>query len=393
MLIIQDKRIDSTAAETESVAADFAMHRRRSRALGLGNLVSLVAEAMIPSLTTAPAVIARFGARCDLRGRAAAPLVVKRNPSYFASMRNEEAAIGVSREFLGAYQRLQEQTGVGSYARIDSLEAGWEYRVEVADYDVTVPALPREADGMCVVQLSDLHVGRLVRSGDVRRIAEFVSTLQPNAIVLTGDLVFQPSSPEELGRALGYIRALSPSAGVYATLGNHDHWDGAAQVRAALQANGIALLHNENCEITPGVRLAGIDDLLAGQPDLPAALRGIPPDAFVILLSHNPNILPQATSRNLLILSGHTHGAQLKFAWQDFASTTHPDLYAHLATVFETVGYVKRGGNVDGLGCWRYMEGWYAAGKALMYVSRGIGMVRPPYRINCPAEIVAFHLR
>ena len=164
-------------------------------------------------------------------------------------------------------------------------------------------------------------------------------------------------------------------------------------VREALHASGITVLDNENRELMPGLRLAAIDDMLAGQPDLDAALRDIPHDVFTLLLSHNPNVLPQAAGRSMVIFSGHTHGAQLKFAWQDFASTTHPDLYAHLSTAFETVGYVKRGGNADGLGCWRYMDGWYEAGMARMYVNRGLGMVRPPYRVNCPAEVAAFHLR
>lgn len=393
MVIIQNRGVDLDPAEAENTTADFSMHRRRLRSRGLANLISLVAEAMVPSLKPASPVPGCYGAKFAVCDTSVTSLGVKRNASRFTCIRNENTVMGVSREFLGAYQMMQTQTAMGSYARIDSLEAGWEYRVELTDYDIIVPALPREMDGARIVQLSDLHIGRFVKPDDIRQVAAFVSALRPDLIVMTGDHVFQPESAGEFQQALGHIRALSPALGIYATMGNHDYWDGASMVRGVLRASDITLLSNENREVVPGIWLAGIDDLLAGQPDLVETLRGIPQDAVTVLLSHNPNILPQAAGHALVILSGHTHGAQLKFAWQDFASTTHPDLYAHLATAFETVGYAKRGGNLDGLGCWRYMEGWYEAGKARMYVSRGLGMVRPPYRVNCPAEIATFQLK
>ena len=190
MLIFQDRRVDPATTDVESVASDFALHRRQSRSLGLGGLVDRVAQAMIPSLKQASPELGHYGARLVVRDATVAPLTVKQNPSRYESIRNETDPIGVSREFLGAYQLIQSQNSVAPYARIDSLEAGWEYRVEVTDYELVVPSLPHEADGICIVQLSDLHIGRFVRAEDVRQVARFVSVLHPSLIVMTGDQRF-----------------------------------------------------------------------------------------------------------------------------------------------------------------------------------------------------------
>lgn len=318
---------------------------------------------------------------------------VHQNESRFVTIRSEGAPVGMSQDLLNAYSTAQRERSAHPYDGIDSLNPGWEYRIEMTDYDVTVPSLPPRIDGLHIALLTDLHIGQFIKDDDVRQMAEFASSLQPDLVVLTGDIVFHPESRERLKTALQYIASIPARFGILATLGNHDHWDGIGVVVEALRATGIPLLDNENWEITPGLWLAGIDDLLAGRPDLASTLHGIPDHAATVLLSHNPNILSQVADRSLVVLAGHTHGGQVRFAGQDFSSLNRPNLYAHLITAFETVGYVKRGGNPEGLGCWRYMEGWFQAENARMYVSRGLGLVRPPYRVNCPAELTLLRLR
>lgn len=315
------------------------------------------------------------------------------NESRFVSIRNEGSAPGVSGEINNAYRAIQEQTGVMNHIEVDSLEAGWDYRIEITDFDVVVPSLPRYLDGLRIAHLADLHVGQFVGVDDVRQIAGFVASLRPDVVVITGDHVFHQDSQDGLESALGHLASLPATLGIYATMGNHDHWDGIDTVRDALSNVGITMLDNENREISAGLWLAGIDDLLAGRPDLEATLAGIPSHAATVLLSHNPLVIPQTADRPLLVLSGHTHGGQVRFAGQDFSSTERPDLYAHLMTAFETVGYVKRQGNLEGIGAWRYMEGWYQPDVARAYVSRGLGVVRPPFRVNCPAELTLLRLR
>ena len=114
---------------------------------------------------------------------------------------------------------------------------------------------------------------------DLRRYADQVIALQPDLFVLTGDYItnsiaFLPECVEEMAR-------VSARYGTFATLGNHDHWyTGPGDATAVFRQHGIPLLRNTHRVIhTPEgpFAVAGIDDLHAGQPDLEAALRGLPP--------------------------------------------------------------------------------------------------------------------
>ncbi len=300
---------------------------------------------------------------------------------------------GISRYLHQAYATFQNQSNAASYWNVDSLAPGWEYRIEVTDFSVTMPSLPGTLDGLKIAHLTDLHVGRFVKAADVRRIAQMVASLKPDLIVMTGDLVFHHRSKDELVDALRPFATLPARLGIYATLGNHDYWQDSSEVMEALRTANIRVLRNESAEVAPGLWLAGLDDLLAGEPDAAATLRNVPAGAATILLSHNPNVLPQVAHRPLLVLAGHSHGGQVRLPFQDFGQTDHPGLYARLMTAFETVGFLRRGGNRDGIGCWRYMSGWYEEGRARMYVGRGLGLVRPAFRLNCPAELTLIRMK
>ena len=372
---------------------NFSRRRRWLLTVGLVSLVGLGTKAISFKPTQALSASRRYGGLFDVDSTASGATHVQQNESSFVTISSEGDPAGIPQDVLNAYDATRRDGIADPYSGIDSLNPGWDYRIEMTDFDVIVPSLPPRLDGLRVALLTDVHVGQFVKDSDVRQMSGFAASLQPDLVVLTGDIVFRQESAEQLGTALRYLASIPARFGVFATLGNHDHWDGVAEVVDGLRTAGIPLLDNENREITPGLWLAGIDDLLAGQPDLTSTLRGIPNHAATILLSHNPNILPQVADRALVVLSGHTHGGQVRFAGQDFNSITRPNLYAHLMTIFETIGFVKRGGNAEGLGTWRYVEGWYQAEDARMYVGRGLGVVRPPYRVNCPAELTLLRLR
>jgi uncharacterized protein len=300
---------------------------------------------------------------------------------------------GLSRYLQQAYATFQQQSAVASHWNVDSLAPGWEYRVEVTDFSVTTPNLPKVLDGLKIAHVTDLHIGRFVKADDVQRIAQMVTSLKPDLVVITGDLVFHHRSKDELVTALRPLGDLPARLGIYATLGNHDYWQDSSEVMESLRDTGIRILRNESAEVTSGLWLAGLDDMLAGEPDAAATLRNVPPGAATILLSHNPNVLPQVAHRPLLVLAGHSHGGQVRLPFQDFGQNDHPGLYARLMTAFETVGFLRRGGNRDGIGCWRYMSGWYEEGYARMYVGRGLGLVRPAFRLNCPAELTLIRMK
>lgn len=116
------------------------------------------------------------------------------------------------------------------------------------------------------------------------------------------------------------------------------------------------------------IAIAGIDDLRVGRPDLGQALKGLNPTLPTILLSHRPEIFPQAAARNIgLTVSGHYHGGQVKVSALGLSISL-----AHLLS--------------------SYPEGLYRLRKSHLYVNRGLGTTGTPVRVNASPEITLFHL-
>ena len=262
------------------------------------------------------------------------------------------------------------RAGVGGLAAAPFLLSGYGAAYAAKAYRVQKLNLPF-GRRVRVVQLTDIHSGIYMSREEMRRYAEQANALQPDVFVLTGDFIsnsmlFLPPCVEEMAR----VRA---RYGCFATLGNHEHWYGQPdEVQAVFGRHGIPLLQNSHRVIqTPEgpFAVAGIDDLRSGDPDLPAALRGIAPGIPTILLSHRPEIFPQAAAGGIaLTLSGHYHGGQIKL------SLPGGDLsIAHLRTP--------------------YPEGLYRINDSHLYVSRGIGTTFTPVRLNAPPEVTLLHLK
>ena len=221
-----------------------------------------------------------------------------------------------------------------------------------------------------VVQLTDIHAGIFMTREMMRRYVDQVIALKPDLFVLTGDYisnstVFFPGFVEEMAR-------VQSRYGTFATMGNHEHWCGElSYYRNLFERHGIRLLQNAHQVIQTDQNtfaVAGIDDLRWGQPDLDAALRGLKPNLPVLLLSHRPEIFPEAAEHRIpLTLSGHYHGGQIKL------SLPGGDVsLAHLRTP--------------------YPEGHYRINASHLYVSRGIGTTFTPVRLNAPPEVTLFKL-
>lgn len=111
------------------------------------------------------------------------------------------------------------------------------------------------------------------------------------------------------------LAKLNPRHGIFAILGNHDHWTDAAVVKQGLAENGIDLLHNHGVLLNESqLFLAGVDDLWSGEPDIEAALADWREDVPTILLAHEPDFADVflGDGRIQLQLSGHTHGGQVR---------------------------------------------------------------------------------
>jgi len=221
-----------------------------------------------------------------------------------------------------------------------------------------------------LVQLTDIHAGIYMNRQQMRRYVDRVIALQPDLFVLTGDYIsnslsFLPGCLEEMAR----VRA---RYGMLAILGNHEHWyAGLDKLQELFARFGVPLLQNEHRLIRTEhgvIAVAGIDDLRNGTPDLNAALHGLDRSIPTILLSHRPEIFPQAALRGLsLTLSGHYHGGQIKLGRPGVGVSL-----AHLRTP--------------------YPEGLYRNGASRLYVSRGIGTTFTPVRLNVPPEVTLIRL-
>ncbi|HID05613.1 MAG TPA: metallophosphoesterase [Armatimonadetes bacterium] len=170
-----------------------------------------------------------------------------------------------------------------------------------------------------IATLSDIHIRRADSSiNHARRAIQMVRASAPDVVCLLGDYVTGCAGIAHLESVLVTLRA---PLGVYAVLGNHDHWADAEGVAKALRRAGIQVLNNANIAIAKDnvqFYLVGIDDLWSGKPDWDAAFANVPADAVIILLSHNPDaILTEYAKRARLVLSGHTHAGQVAFigAW------------------------------------------------------------------------------
>ena len=221
-----------------------------------------------------------------------------------------------------------------------------------------------------VVQLSDIHAGLYMTRKEMRHFADQVNLLQPDLFVLTGDYIsnsmkFLPSCVEEMSR----VRA---RYGTFAIMGNHERWYGRqSPILAMFHQHRITFLLNTHKVIRSAqgpFAVAGIDDLLAGYPDLEAALQGLDAAIPTILLSHRPEIFPRAAAQGIpLTLSGHYHGGQIKLRLPGADISL-----AHLRTP--------------------YPEGLYRRQDSHLYVNRGIGTTFTPIRLNARPEVTVLNL-
>jgi len=261
------------------------------------------------------------------------------------------------------------QAGVGGLAAAPMMLSGYGAAYAAKSYDVQELTLPF-GRSLRVVQLTDIHAGIYMNREEMRCYADQVIALQPDLFVLTGDFIsnsmsFLPGCVEEMAR----VRA---RYGTFATLGNHEHlWGRPNEIQAILRQYRVSLLTNAHQVIQTEqgpFAVAGIDDLRAGQPDLEAAMRGLDPATPTLLLSHMPEIFPQAAAYGIpLTLSGHYHGGQIKLSLP--------------------------GGDISMAHLWTpYPEGLYRINASHLYVSRGIGTTFTPVRLNAPPEVTLFHL-
>jgi predicted MPP superfamily phosphohydrolase len=242
------------------------------------------------------------------------------------------------------------------------------YRLTIEHHQIYLRRLPRELDGFRIVQLSDIHHSTFTSSEIIERAVRTASNLQPDIIALTGDYISKNREyAAPCAELLGRLRARH---GVYAVLGNHDHWTDASLITDLFRAEGMTVLVNQGIRFEKNGAafwLAGVDDTMVGLEDLSLALAGSRADEMKLLLAHNPIVLRRAARAGVdLVLSGHTHGGQVSLRPERSAS-----------------GRPRR----------RVLKGLVREGETQIYVTRGLGTVVLPVRFGCPPEVSLLELR
>lgn len=272
----------------------------------------------------------------------------------------------------------------------------------VTELEIPIKGLSESLNGFLMVQMADLHTGVYTSMELIEKVISFVTTLNPNLILHTGDfvhtgrrdfreLLFKTLGPnisrfrhykrlariysKELGAML---ETLTPSHGSYAVWGNHDHIEGIRTIMRYLP-KGITILNN-NSSFIPNtnskISISGIDDFRLGKPSITDTVSSlkkleVEKDAFKILLNHNPDAF-FAKDKDLikefnLILCGHTHGGQVCMPGS-IAITTQTKSREYY------VGLERLGKNT------------------IIYTSRGIGCSGVPFRLFCDPEVVVIRL-
>jgi len=241
---------------------------------------------------------------------------------------------------------------------------------ELSETDIPVRDLPESFDGFRIVQVSDIHHSRIVSIEEVRRVVEVARKAKADLVALTGDYTtMYRRYIEPCAEALGTLEA---PEGIWAVLGNHDHYTDAQLTTRALERAHIRVLNNANTLIRRGadvLQLAGVDDWSWGRTDWARAFYGMDRKRPSVLLSHQPRVLDFAETQGVsLILSGHTHGGQLSFPF---------------------IGAPARFISAE----MKYARGLFERNGTQLYVSRGTGIIGLPVRFGARPEISVLRLR
>lgn len=256
-------------------------------------------------------------------------------------------------------------------------------RYDITYKDIKIKNLPEELNGTTISLISDIHSGPFMDVNLMKEYCDVVNSLNSDIIVIPGDLTnTKKTEIHPFNKAFSDLKA---KYGVYGTLGNHDYFSDPDYIANAISNESpVKMLRNK----TEFINIKGKELCLIGVEDIRDSgttygnvlieyidktleetdekYKSLPK----ILLCHKPYIFRDIKDRNIdLMLSGHTHGGQIVFA--KFGNVN----LSIAATVSNLI------------------SGLYKEGDSNLYVSRGIGTVGFPMRLNCPPEITQIKLK
>jgi predicted MPP superfamily phosphohydrolase len=259
-------------------------------------------------------------------------------------------------------------SAVGCAADAWLLEPRW---IAVERIDFVIPDLGPAWQGATVALLSDTHCGPLHPPAFIERAVSITNELAPDVVLLLGDYVHRGVQYLEPG--VEPFAKLRARHGVYAVLGNHDHWAGRDRALAAFRRVAVPVLTNRSTVLHHRgecFAVGGVGDFLEDKQRPEVAFRGVRPNTPRMLMSHNPDYaehLPEGVRVDLMV-SGHTHGGQVYIP--GYGAPVLPSRYGK-----------------------KYQRGLVQGPRCPVYVTRGIGTITPRVRFFCRPEVTLISLR
>ncbi|RBP95037.1 hypothetical protein DFO70_10367 [Cytobacillus firmus] len=272
---------------------------------------------------------------------------------------------------------------LGFFAAVFGISAGGYYYardieprlLEITKYKISDNAIPKAFHNKKIIQFSDTHLGFHYDLKQLEKLIEKINSLKPDIVFFTGDLMDEPNKYKEANQIAPLLKRIQAPLGRFAIYGNHDHGGYGSDIfKSIMEESEFILLLNENRKIEfsgSSIQIIGIDDAMLGRPDIKLASRSLDDSSYNILLSHAPDLADEASAFNInLQLSGHSHGGQIKLPF---------------------MGALVKPPHAE-----RYYEGFYEIGgqsPLTLYVNRGLGTTRLPFRFLSKPELTVFTLQ
>lgn len=244
---------------------------------------------------------------------------------------------------------------------------------EIVYQTIHVKNLPEKLRGLTIGLMADIHAGMYMSKAEIDEYVGVMNKLKPDLILIPGDFVNNQTI--EVFPVCEAFQKLYATHGIFGCLGNHDFFADENIIANELKRAGIIMLRDEHRIIeieNEKIAFIGVDDIRATTPltaRLTKACDGLDSSIPSILLCHKPYYLDEVIPYNInVVVSGHTHGGQINLA----------DIFGISLSPASIVS--------------KYVKGLYALENTQMYVTRGIGVVGLPIRLNCPPEITLLTL-
>jgi predicted MPP superfamily phosphohydrolase len=276
-------------------------------------------------------------------------------------------------QFDPARRKLLQAAGAGLFiAPVAATAFGIVGRNQfrVSEVSVPIPNLPKDLDGLRIVQITDIHLSPFLSEREFAAAIDMANETRANIALVTGDLTTRPGDP--LDACLRQLARLRAEAGVLGCLGNHEIYTRAENyVTEQGRRIGIEFLRHQSKQLRFGnaaINFAGVDYQRMHSQYLKGTERLLVPGAVNVMLSHNPDVFPVAAAQGYdLTIAGHTHGGQVD------VEILHQ--HVNVARYFTP-----------------FVQGLYRREKSSVYVSNGLGTIGVPVRLGAPPEVSVLRL-